>query len=340
MPMRVVAAPDKFKGTASAAEAAQAMCEAALQAGWECDPIPLADGGEGTLEVLGGPNRNTLVSGPLGDPVRAPWRIRRGQAIIEMAAASGLTLIGEPHKNDPISASTQGTGELISAAVEAGAKKIVVTLGGSATTDGGLGAIQALPPLPRLKGIELVVAVDVTTKFLDAAAVFGPQKGATTAQVKFLRRRLERLAQLYKEEYGVDVTELPGSGAAGGLAGALAAIGAKVVSGFEVVAEEVGLVDALGKADLVITGEGFLDAASFQGKVVGGVAAMANDLSVPAVAIAGAVYDEIPPALNLKALSLSALYGKEQAHTDVLGSIRDAALKVLTNQDFFGPPTS
>lgn len=340
MPMRVVAAPDKFKGTASAAEVAQAICEAARDSGWECNPIPLADGGEGTLEVLGGANRNTLVSGPLGDPVRAPWRIRRGQAIIEVAAASGLALVGDPHQNDPISASTQGTGELISAAVEAGAKRIVVTLGGSATTDGGLGAIQALPPLPRLRGIELVVAVDVKTKFLDAAEVFGPQKGATPTQVRFLRRRLERLAQLYRQEYGVDVTEMAGTGAAGGLAGALVAIGAKLVSGFEIVADEVGLAEAISEADLVITGEGFLDAASFQGKVVGGVADMATALSVPTVAIAGSVYDNVTATASFKPLSLTALYGEEAAFSDVLGSIRRCVSDVLNEPHCYDLPAN
>jgi glycerate kinase len=225
--------------------------------------------------------------------VQAPWRLDGRTAFIEMAAASGLALVGGPEENDPITADTFGTGELIGHAIELGARTVYVLLGGSATTDGGFGALRAMPPSVRLKEIDLVVACDVQTLFTDAAVVFGPQKGASVAQVKLLTRRLERLAQVYLEQYGVDVTTLPGAGAAGGLAGGLVAVGARIESGFDVLAETAGLDELLVGADLVITGEGFFDAESFNGKVVGGVAAWAEAEGVPVLAIVGGSSGEV-----------------------------------------------
>ena len=317
--LRVVAAPDKFRGTARAAEVAAAIARAAKANGWSCTEVPLADGGEGTLDALGGPNRTSMVTGPLGDPVQAGWQLRERRAVIEMAQASGLELVGGPEGNDPIAASTYGTGELIAAAIDAGARRILVGVGGSATTDGGLGALRALFPLPRVRGIELQVACDVRTSFVDAADLFAPQKGATPAQVELLRRRLQRLAQLYLDEYGIDVLELPGAGAAGGLAGGLAAAGAKLVEGFELVADEVELDDALEGADLVISGEGFLDEQSFDGKVVGGVMERADAAGVPLLVIAGEVYDEVPTRVD--AVSLVQRFGEAQAMSDPLACI-------------------
>ena len=215
------------------------------------------------------------MTGPLGEPVEAGWRLDRRRAVIEMAQASGLDLAGGAEGNDPVAATTAGTGELIAEAVEAGARRVLVAVGGSATTDGGLGALRGLYPLQRLRGIELVVACDVRTGFVDAAERFAPQKGATEAQVRLLRGRLERLAEVYLSDHGVDVRDLEGAGAAGGLAGGLAAVGAELASGFEVVAEEIELFDRMEHADLVITGEGFIDAESFDGKVVGGVVDLA-----------------------------------------------------------------
>ena len=169
--MRILAAVDKFRGTATAAEVAAAISRAAETTGHTCDPCPVSDGGEGWLEAFGGPNRHTVVTGPLGDPVNAPWRITGVTAVIEMAQASGLLLAGGAEGNDPMGASTTGTGELIDAALDAGAKRIIVGLGGSATTDGGFGAIRAIRAKQRLRGVELLVACDVRTYFTDAAPV-------------------------------------------------------------------------------------------------------------------------------------------------------------------------
>ncbi len=173
---------------------------------------------------------------------------------------------------------TRGTGELIAAAFREGARRVIVGIGGSASTDGGLGALNALGW--SLAGRKLIVACDVVTPFLDAARVFGPQKGATAAQVRLLGRRLDRLAIEYGERSGRDVTALEGSGAGGGLAGGLAAIGATLVRGFEAVADEVGLFEALEGAEVALTGEGTFDATSLQGKVVGSLLEAATDAGV------------------------------------------------------------
>jgi glycerate kinase len=279
----------------------------------------VADGGEGLLEAFGGPNRVTTVSGPLGDEVEAGWRLDGKTAIVEMARASGLTLAGGPDENDPIAASTHGTGELIATAIDAGARRVIVGVGGSATTDGGLGAVRALYPLQRLRAVKLFVAHDVLTRFVDAAEVFAPQKGASPAQVELLRRRLERLAQVYLDEHGVDVRELEGSGAAGGLAGGLAAIGAELIPGFDLVADEIDLIDRLEGADLVITGEGFLDAQSFEGKVVGGVCDLAAEVGVPVLAVAGEVFEEAEGRID--AISLVERFGRDRAMTATVACV-------------------
>jgi glycerate kinase len=292
--LKAVACPDKFRGTLQAGEAATAIAAGLRRAGFEdVVELPLADGGEGTLDTLlaarGGSRRVARVTGPLGDPVDAEWGVLPGGiAIVEMARASGLALVSA--RNDPLRASTRGTGELIAVARSQGFKQVIVAAGGSATTDGGLAAVEALGW--SLQGIDVTVACDVESAFLDAATVYGPQKGASPAQVALLTRRLQRLADQYRTRTGVDVTSLTSGGSAGGLAGGLAAIGAQLVPGFDAVAEAVGLEAAYEGAALVVTGEGKLDPSSLEGKVVGGVLAWAADLGVPRVAvIAGQVTD-------------------------------------------------
>ncbi len=322
---RVVAAPDKFKGTLSAADAASAIGHACWELGLDCTEVPMADGGDGLLDVLGGPNRTSAVTGPLGDVVQARWRFAKGTAVIEMAQASGLTLVGGSAGNDPMNATTTGTGELIDHALDAGAKRIVVGLGGSATTDGGFGAIRAITAIARLKRVELLVACDVTTRFGDAAREFGPQKGATPPQVELLSRRLDRLTQLFAEEFGVDVTDVPGGGAAGGLGAALAALGGRLVAGFELVADELDLYDHIAEADLVVTGEGQLDSTSFDGKVVGGVMSIAAESGVPVLAVVGANRCG-PGALpdGLSVVSLADTVGLDRALTEPKASVEQA----------------
>ncbi len=325
--MRVLAAVDKFKGTATAAQVAAAIGHACWELGHECVEQPVADGGEGTLEALGGANRTSVVTGPLGDAVVAEWRLHRGIAVIEMARASGLTLVGGAEGNDAMAATTTGTGELIDQALDLGAKKIVVCLGGSATTDGGLGCVRAITAPHRLRSVQLLVACDVQTLFADAAPVFAPQKGASPAQVDMLRGRLERLAQLYEEQYGVDVRNVPGTGAAGGLAGGLVALGGRLLPGFDLVADEVDLHDHITAADLVITGEGYLDEQSFDGKVIGGVQAMCADAGKPVAAVVG---DSAPVVVGrITHRSLVQEFGLDRAMSEPLWCIEHAASILL-----------
>jgi len=329
--MRVLAATDKFRGTATAAEVAAAIGRAVRAAGGTCDEQPVADGGEGFLDVLGGRTRTTTVMGPLGDAVDAPWRLSGGTAVIEMALASGLAVVGGPEGNDPVAATSYGTGELIAAALDAGAKRILVGVGGSATTDGGLGAVRAVDAPHRLRRVELIVACDVRTRFIDAAAVFAPQKGASAAQVALLTRRLERLAQVYREDKGVDVLDLVGGGAAGGLAGGLATLGAKLRPGFEVVADELDLAERIENADLVVTGEGFLDAQSFEGKVVGGILELAEPVGTPVLVVAGEVYDGCDD--QVQAISLTHRFGAEAARSDTVACVEAAVADHLQRLD-------
>lgn len=310
--MQLLAAPDKFRGTLTAREAAAAIAAGAARAGWNAVELPLADGGEGTLDALGGGNRGTTVTGPLGTPVEASWRLEEdGTALIEAAQACGLSLAGGAERNDPLAATSRGVGELVAAAVAEGATRIVVAVGGVASTDGGAGALEALPAsLPPLE-----VACDVDARFLDAADVFAPQKGATPEQVEILRTRLGRL----------DVHDLPGAGAAGGLAGGLAARGARLVPGFDLVAARLGLDLALADADLLVTGEGRLDATSFAGKVVGRALERAAAAGVEALVVAG----EVAAESGIDAISLVERYGQERAFGDPAECIVEAVANAL-----------
>lgn len=327
---RVVLAFDKFRGTATGRDLMAGAQRAAAAAGWATTPVAMADGGEGSLAVVGGANKNTTVTGPLGEPVDAGWRLDGRVAFVEMAAASGLLVVGGAESNDAIAADTAGTGQLIATAIELGARTVYVFLGGSATTDGGWGALEALPPAARMKEIDLVVATDVLTTFVDAAQIFGPQKGASAVQVAFLQRRLHRLVQIYQDEYGIDVSNRPGTGAAGGLAGGLVAIGGRIEPGFDVIADWVRLDEHLSGADLVITGEGFLDEESFNGKVVGGVAAWAGEQSVPVLAIVGDRDDDVAVPAGIDVVSLAAHFGLDRALSEPVALVEELVAARLT----------
>ena len=297
--MQLLAAPDKFRGTLTARQAARAIAVGAERAAWTAVELPLADGGEGTLEVLGGGNRRSTVTGPLGEPVDAAWRLEEdGTALIEAALACGLSLAGGPERNDPLRATSRGVGELIVAALAEEPARIVVAVGGVASTDGGVGAGEALSPFLPLP-VPVDVACDVDARFLDAADVFAPQKGATPEQVEILHERLEKLV----------VPDLPGAGAAGGLAGGLAAAGARLLPGFDFVADRLGFDEQLAQADLVATGEGRLDATSFTGKVVGRVLERAAATGIETLVVAG----EVAANSGIDAFSLVERYGPERA---------------------------
>ncbi|KRO56520.1 MAG: hypothetical protein ABR77_02705, partial [Acidimicrobiia bacterium BACL6 MAG-120322-bin79] len=282
---------------------------------------------EGTLDALGGPNRTTRVTDPLGRPVEAQWRLVGDTAVIEMARASGLSLVGGAKKNDVIAASTIGTGQLIDTALNDGAKRIIVCVGGSATVDGGLGAIRAIGTPARLRGTEFIVACDVRALFSDAARLFGAQKGATPVQIEFLSGRLEQLQQSYLRDYNIDISLLIGGGAAGGLAGGLSALGANLVPGFDVVADEVGLHEQIAQCDLIITGEGYLDSESFDGKVVGGVQQLAQQFNKPVVVICGGA--DIDAQQRIDSFSLIENFGDAEAFSKPLMCVEKAAAAIV-----------
>ena len=334
---RLLASPDKFRGTLNGPAAAAAIAAAGRAAGWEVEEVPVSDGGEGFLDCFSGQGRarTTSVGDALGRPVAAPWLLLDDgrTAVIETARAIGLTLVGGPTGNDPLAASSAGVGQLVAAAVAAGARRLLVGLGGSATTDGGAGALSVLGGARgRLAGVEVMVACDVTTRFLDAARTFAEQKGATPPQVALLDRRLQRMAQELQAVAGFDVAQLPGSGAAGGLAGGLAALGATLVPGFDVVAEALDLADRVAAADLVVTGEGLLDDQSFSGKAVGGVAALALAAGVPVAAVVGDVEPGVQVPAGVGVVSLVARFGERRAREDAAACLSEAVAFLLADR--------
>lgn len=332
---KVLVAPDKLRGTLGALEAVAAMSSVAPGAGWEPDPCPLSDGGEGFVRVMGqsgGSRRASTVCGPLRDPVVAEWLLDGRLAVVESASASGLWLVGGAEGNRPLEATSRGTGELVAAAVAAGARQVVVGVGGTAITDGGLGAIEALEEVGGSGDAEVLVACDVRIGFLDAAERFGPQKGAGPQEVVVLGRRLVELAERYRRRYGVDVTTLAGAGAGGGLAGGLAAIGARLLPGFDVVARRVELERRIRGAALVMAAEGRLDASSWEGKVVGSLAELAFAAGVPLVVLVGSADDDGYDGAarrGIEVVSLEDRYGRARARAQTAQCLADAAARIL-----------
>lgn len=284
--MPALVAPDSFKGTFSATEVAAAVARGLRAGGVEAIELPIADGGEGTLDALvatvGGELREATVADPLGRPVEATFALLEdGSAVVECARASGLGLVSEDER-DAFAATTRGTGELIVAACAAGADRVVVTVGGSATTDGGAGALAALDEAGAKPRIE--VWCDVRTPWEDAARVFAPQKGADADTVERLQRRLARLARKApKDPRGVAMT-----GAAGGLAGGLWAFrGAQLRAGAPAVLDAIGFDERMRESAFVVAGEGRLDRQTFQGKALFEVATRARQSGVACHAVVG-----------------------------------------------------
>lgn len=326
--MKIIVAPDSFKESLSAAGVARALARGLRQALPEADIIecPLGDGGEGTLDAVlaatGGEVREARVTGPLGEPVTARWGWLAEQrtAFVEMASASGLELVPRTRR-DVLVATSRGTGELLHAALDAGAERLVLAIGGSATNDGGAGLLQALGVRlldrqgqalgpggaalamlasldvtalhPRLAEVEVIIAADVDNPLCGpqgASQIFGPQKGASPEQVRQLDAALAHFATVAAATLGRDVREQPGAGAAGGVGfAALAFLQATFRPGIEVVAELVGLEGALIGADLAVTGEGRLDGQTLRGKTPAGVLRLAQRHGVPVLAVAGSL---------------------------------------------------
>ncbi len=361
--MRVLVAPDKFRGTLTAAEAARAIA-----AGWrrsrpgdEIVEVPMADGGEGTLDALvaalGGERHASRVTGPLGEPVAADYGLVAGSggltAVVEMARASGLALIADARRN-PLRTTTRGTGDLILAACAHRPQTVLVCIGGSATNDGGAGMAQALGVRlmdasggeigqggaalldlatvdaggldPSVLAPQFLVACDVDNPLTGpqgASAVYGPQKGASREDVLLLDRALAHYAAVLHRDLGIDVRGTPGGGAAGGLgAGLIAFLGAHLRPGVEVVMEAVGLAERLHGAGLVVTGEGKLDEQSLRGKAPAGVIRAAREASVPVAVLCGQA--EIRPD-GVEVRSLAERFGLERALGDTRRALEELA---------------
>ncbi len=326
--LKIVIAPQDFKGSLSAQDAAKAIASGIRRVlpRVETVMVPLSDGGDGMVDVMvcstGGRIMTAKVTGPLGKKVIATWGILGDgiTGVVEMSKASGLTLVPEKKLN-PLIATTYGTGELIRAALDFGCRRLIVGIGGSATNDGGAGMAQALGvkflddqgcELPlggaalvnlrrvdisgldsRLALCEVIVAGDVTNPLCGeqgASMVYGPQKGATREMCQRLDEALSHYAEIIKRDLGVQLADMSGAGAAGGLgAGLVAFLGARLESGIEIVSEAVGLDNHLRGADLVLTGEGRIDSQTLYGKAVSGVARRAKKLKIPVVAIVGEI---------------------------------------------------
>jgi len=333
----VAIAPDEFRGTISAVEFCRTVAREATGLGWDVDSIPMADGGEGTLSVLGGPNLVTIAPDALGELVEVPWRLTGGEAVIESASVIGLAMLGDPSPGQAIEASSHGLGVVIGQAVERGARRVLITVGGTASTDGGRGALEALAESPGrrralLDGVELLVACDTELDYSAAARTYGPQKGASPSDVELLTQRLDRWADELVERHGVDPRGLDFSGAGGGLAGGLVAIGAQLVSGSELVAGEVSLRDRLLRSDLVITGEGRLDATSGSGKVVGLVCSIAAEAGLRTVVVAGQIEAGLAAWPEAELRSLAGDFGLGRAMAEAPKCVAQVAREVLGDQ--------
>jgi glycerate kinase len=366
---RILVAPDKFKGTLTAGEAAAAMAR-----GWRrgdpdasVEAVPIADGGEGTMDALvaalGGRTFDARVTGPLGEPVGAAFALLStsvgSTGVVEMARASGLALVPDDAR-DPLRATTRGAGELILAACRAGAARVLVCIGGSATNDAGGGMAQALgvrlldaegselrpggAELLRLdridptgmdgvvRGVRFDAAVDVDNPLTGpagASAVYGPQKGASPEDVATLDRALERFAEIVRRDLGLDVDRLPGAGAAGGLgAGLVAFLGAALRPGVEVVMEALGLDDRIAGVDLVVTGEGSFDRQSLHGKAPAGVLRAADRAGIPTVVLCGRA--TVRPD-HVEVHALVDRFGERAAMDRTAACLEDLAADVATS---------
>ena len=356
--MRVLLAPDKFKGSLTAAEVAEAVATGIQQvrAGVDLVCVPVADGGDGTVAAAlssGYRRVEVLTVGPTGLPVHTGYAVHGQRAVVELADVVGLSRLPEG-RPDPLRASTFGLGVVVRDAIDRGATEIVIGLGGSASTDGGAGMAQALGALlsdgsghelptggaalaqllhvnlqalqERVDGVRFVVACDVDNPLLGAsgaAAVFGPQKGADTTQVDQLDEALTRWAQAVAEATGVDLADQPGAGAAGGTGyAALALLGAELRPGIDLVLDLVGFDQLLDGVDLVVTGEGSLDEQSLAGKAPVGVAQAAAGAGVRVVAVAGR---NLLSAEQLQRVGISAAYALDQLEPNLSRSMANAA---------------
>lgn len=343
---KIVIACDSYKGCLSSSEVARAAAEGVAEVYPDCEIVRLAvaDGGEGTVdalvETLGGHLEWAEVSDPLGRPVKAAYGIAGDLAIIESAAACGLTLLTKEERN-PLITTTKGLGELILAAIDKGCRRFLIGLGGSATNDGGMGMISADGFLERASGMKFTVACDVDTPYIGAhgaSRVFGPQKGASEEDVEILEERLRGYALKILKDTGIDVSDMAGAGAAGGLGGAFRAyLGAELKRGVDLVLDQIGFDNIIDGADLVITGEGCSDYQTLKGKTAAGVLERAKRKGIPVMLVSGAIRDGqmlrdggfgVIAAASPQGMSLTEAMRPETAEHNIYETVK----RLLTNE--------
>ena len=343
---KIVIACDSYKGCLSSSEVALATAEGVAEVYPDCEIVRLAvaDGGEGTVdalvETLGGHLECAEVSDPLGRPVKAAYGIAGDLAIIESAAACGLTLLTKEERN-PLITTTKGLGELILAAIDKGCRRFLIGLGGSATNDGGMGMIRADGFLERARGMKFTVACDVDTPYIGAhgaSRVFGPQKGASEEDVEILEERMRGYALKILKDTGIDVSDMAGAGAAGGLGGAFRAyLGAELKRGVDLVLDQIGFDSIIDGADLVITGEGCSDYQTLKGKTAAGVLERAKRKGIPVMLVSGAIRDGqmlrdggfgIIAAASPQGMSLAEAMRPETAEHNIYETVK----RLLTNE--------
>ncbi len=341
---KIVIACDSYKGCLSSSEVARAAAEGVAEVYPDCEIVRLAvaDGGEGTVdalvETLGGHLECAEVSDPLGRPVKAAYGIAGDLAIIESAAACGLTLLTKEERN-PLITTTKGLGELILAAIDKGCRHFLIGLGGSATNDGGMGMISADGFLERARGMKFTVACDVDTPYIGAhgaSRVFGPQKGASEEDVEILEERLRGYALKILKDTGIDVSDMEGAGAAGGLGGAFRAyLGAELKRGVDLVLDQIGFDSIIDGADLVITGEGCSDYQTLKGKTAAGVLERAKRKGIPVMLVSGAIRDGqmlrdggfgVIAAASPEEMSLAEAMRPETAESSIYKSLKSLLL--------------
>lgn len=343
---KIVIACDSYKGCLSSSDVARAAAEGVAEVYPDCEIVRLAvaDGGEGTVdalvETLGGHLEWAEVSDPLGRPVKAAYGIAGDLAIIESAAACGLTLLTKEERN-PLITTTKGLGELILAAIDKGCRRFLIGLGGSATNDGGMGMISADGFLVRARGMKFTVACDVDTPYIGAqgaSRVFGPQKGASEEDVEILEERLRGHALKILKDTGIDVSDMAGAGAAGGLGGAFRAyLGAELKRGVDLVLDQIGFDSIIDGADLVVTGEGCSDYQTLKGKTAAGVLERAKRKGIPVMLVSGAIRDGqmlrdggfgIIAAASPQGMSLAEAMRPETAEHNIYETVK----RLLTNE--------
>ncbi|MBE5780888.1 MAG: glycerate kinase [Clostridiales bacterium] len=361
--MRILICPDKFKGSLAAHLVAEAMAKGihAADPSVEVDLAPMADGGDGTvdafLSAMGGKKEEAVVTGPLGEKAASFYGVLHGgSAVVEMASASGLAMVPQ-HLRNPMNTSSIGTGEIIRAALETGAKELIVGIGGSATNDGGMGMLHALGArfydadgaeltactgeemlrvaridlsgLMDLSGINIMVACDVTNPLCGpegASAIFGPQKGADAEMIKVLDAGLKNFGTLLSAATGQDTIHTPGAGAAGGVGGALYALGAKLIPGTDLVISAADLKRRMAQCDWVLTGEGATDASTLFGKVPHAMGRLAKELNKPALCLSGSLLPGYKPVYEEGILGVFSIINRPMELNDAM----EGAAELLT----------